>query len=182
MEVSEILNYLVVNQGLKVEDLQSNDGFIDTVIHASKVALCCSQEEKRKALRNAITNAALPNAPEQSFQQLFLCWIEDFTVWHIRLLILFDDPVAWAQTRKRQFSEFWIGGSASILEEAYPDLKNNRAFYDNIWRDLFIKGLVSGDTLHISIPGNQLLRRRTTDFGRQFLHFIGSPLDNPCAQ
>jgi len=70
-EVGKALQDLEENKGVKLEELQSNDVFIDTLLQASQIAIRNSQQEKRRALRNAILNAALPNPPEQSLQQIF---------------------------------------------------------------------------------------------------------------
>jgi hypothetical protein len=51
-------------------------------MHASQAALRNSQKEKLTALRNAVLNAALPNPPEESIQQMFVNFIDSLTVWH----------------------------------------------------------------------------------------------------
>ena len=94
-QVGEALRDLEQERGIRLEDLQANDVFIDTVLQATQIAFRSSQEEKRGALRNAIYNAALSNPPEQSLQQIFLDLIDSFTVWHLRILKLFDNPPQW---------------------------------------------------------------------------------------
>jgi hypothetical protein len=91
-EVGNALQKLEAERGVQLEDLQTDETFIDTVMQASQAAMRNSQDEKRRALRNAVMNAALPNAPEQSLQELFVAFIDLFTVWHLRVLKLFQDP------------------------------------------------------------------------------------------
>ena len=94
-KVGEALLELMENRGLNFEELQSNEDFMDTVLYASLIAFRTSQSEKRKALRNAVLNAALPNPPVHSLQQMFLNFIDVFTEWHLRILKLFQAPKEW---------------------------------------------------------------------------------------
>jgi hypothetical protein len=173
-QVGQALRDLEEKQGVDLEDLQSNDVFIDTVMQASQIALRNSQDEKRSALCNAIYNAALPNPPEQSLQQMFLSFVDSFTVWHIRMLNLFNDPQQWAAEHNHQFPETVVAGSLSnsILESAFPELQGKRAFYDQIWQDLHQKGLVNTDGLHTMMSGQGLRAKRTSDLGTRFLRFV----------
>ena len=78
-------------------------------MQASQAAIRNHQSEKREALRNAVLNAALPNAPEESIQQLFINQVDTFTVWHIRLLDLFKEPPAWFEETGKIVSTSIIG-------------------------------------------------------------------------
>ncbi len=66
------LRELEENPDIRLEDLQSNEQFISTVMQVSQIVLRTHQAEKRTALRNAVLNAALPQAPEDALQQVFL--------------------------------------------------------------------------------------------------------------
>lgn len=172
-EVAQTLQELERNRGIRLEDLQANEVFIDTVLHASQVVLRTSQEEKRRALRNAVLNAALPHAPEQSLQQMFLNFVDTFTVWHLRLLKLFHNPKAWFAANKKPFPDLYMGGLNHVLTSAYPGLE--RGFYDQVWRDLYLSGLVSTDGLHTMMTAQGLEAQRASDLGSQFLRFIEEP-------
>lgn len=176
-QVGEALRELEANRDVDLEDLQTNDVFVDTALHASQLAFQNSQNEKREALRNAIYNAALPNPPEQSLQQIFLSLIDSFTVWHLRILKLFDNPEKWARENDHQFSKTVISGSLArkILTSAFPELRGKRAFYDLVWQDLYQKGLVNTDGLHTMMSGQGLSAKRTSDLGTQFLEFVEKP-------
>ena len=110
---------------MRLEDLQSKDVFIDTVMHASLAALRNSQQEKIEALRNAVLNAALPNPPEESLQQIFLSLIDTFTVWHLRILHLFDNPSRWFSENGRQIPQPSPGSLSAVLIAAFPELHGN---------------------------------------------------------
>jgi len=173
-EVGKALRHLEENQGVKLEELQSDDVFIDTVLQASQIASRNSQEEKRRALRNAVLNAALPNPPEQSLQQMFLNFVDTFTVWHLRLLKLFSDPQQWAAEHNHEFPDL-MGGLSSILESAFPELHGKRAFYDQVWRNLYQRGLVNTESLHTTMTGRGLMSKRASELGTQFLRFVEEP-------
>ncbi len=174
-EVGEALRDLEENRGVNLEELQSNEEFIDTVLQASQVALRNSQEEKRTALRNAILNAALPNPPEQALQQMFLSFVDGFTVWHLRLLKLFDNPPQWAREHNHVFPVMNKGSLARVLVSAFPELDGKRAFYDQVWEDLYQRGLVSTTSLYTTMSKQGVRSKRTTELGTQFLRFIEEP-------
>ena len=174
-KVSEAITELQEKQGVKLEDLQGNEVFIDTMIQATHVAYRNSQDEKREALKNAVINSGLPHPLEQSLQQMFLNWLDVFTVWHLRLIQLYQNPEKWEKENNRQFERLYAGAADHVLESAYPELKNRRDFYDQIWKDLFQKGLVNNDSLHGMMTGRGIFEKRTTDLGDKFLGFIVAP-------
>jgi len=77
-------------EGFKMENLCDNEAFVSALVHASRVAIRNHQEEKLEALRNAVLNAALPNAPEESSELMFLDFVDSFTPWHIKVLARLD--------------------------------------------------------------------------------------------
>lgn len=175
-QVGQVLQDLQEHREVDLKDLQSDDAFIDTLLQASQVAVRNSQEEKRQALRNAILNAALPNPPEHALQQMFLVFIDILTVWHLQLLKLFQNPVRWAEVNEHQFPNLHSGGGLNnILESAFPELRNRRSFYDQLWNDLHQRGLVRAGGLHTTITSSGLMAEQTTELGNQFLNFIEEP-------
>lgn len=178
-EVGQALKDLQEKQAIELEVLQSNEIFIDTVLQASQIAMRNSQEEKRKALCNAVINSALPNSPEQSLQQIFLSYIDVFTVWHLRLLNLFQNPPEWAQLNNHQFPSNRMTSSLSvILTSAFPELGENRPMYDQIWNELYSRGLVNTEGLHTMMTPQGALESRVTELGMKFLLFIGEPISS----
>jgi len=174
-EIGQALQRLEREKGIDLKALGDNPAFIDTVLQATQVALRDSQEEKRRALRNAILNAALPAAPDQSLQQMFLNYIDTFTVWYLRLLKLFNDPRGWAQANNHRFPDLYSGELSTILESAYPELRGKRDLYDQVWKDLYLRGLVNTEGLYGIMTGGGLMQSRTTESGKCFLAFIEEP-------
>ena len=172
-EIGQAVQNLERNKGIAIEDLKSNDVFIDTLLQASQIALRTSQQDKLIALKNAVINSALPQPLEQTLQQMFLDWIDTFTVWHIRVLSLFHNPQKWATDNNKPLPKnISIGGLDTILGHAFPELAQDRALYDQISKDLYQKGLLNTDGLHTMMSWNGMLARRTTDLGEKFLAFI----------
>lgn len=175
-DVGEALQRLERDRGINLEELKTNDGFIDVVMQASQVALRNSQQEKREALRNAVLNSALPSPPEHSLQQMFIGSVDSLTIWHLRLLKLFNEPRRWFNKNNRTWPDnLSIGGLSHVVEQAFPELRGQRDLYDQIWRDLYSRGFVNTEGLHVTMTGSGLAAQRTTTLGSSFIKFIEEP-------
>ncbi len=162
-------------QARTLEDLQADQAFVDTVLHATQVALRNANEEKRAALRNAIANAGLPAAPDESQRLMFLHYIDSFTHWHLRLLGLFNDPPKWFEAHGKPWLNLVMGGRWHVLEAAYPEARGDEPFFNQVWRDLHISGLVTTDSLSGSMSANGLRQSATTVAGQRSVTFISDP-------
>lgn len=175
-QVGEALDRLASNTGVRLEDLQSDPKFVDTVLHASQVALRNANAEKRTALRNAILNSGLPSAPDEAQRQMFLNMVDAFTPWHLRILALFDNPMTWFKRAGRQPPSFSFSSSLQqLLEIAFPELRDQRDFYDQVWKDLNDRGVVNTPGLRTMMSATGAFEERTTPFGRAFMAFISEP-------
>lgn len=174
-DVGEALQRLEAHGKVRLDGLSTNDDFVDTAVRATMTALRTSQEEKRAALRNAVLNAALPTAPDQAVQEMFVRWVEELTVWHLRILKLFQDPRAWAERKDIQYSGSMSTSLAQILETGLPQLRGRREFYDQVWNELHQRGLVNTSKLQGMMTAEGALERRTTEIGDAFLRFISEP-------
>ncbi|GAB4372782.1 MAG: hypothetical protein Kow0042_16260 [Calditrichia bacterium] len=162
-EVGEKLRELE-ESGLNIEKLQENEEFISAFMHASQIALRTHQNEKLQALRNAILNVAKGQAPEEALQNVFLNLIDSFTELHLRILKLFQNP--------EPPPNLSMGSLSNVLEHNIPELRGRRELYDQIWKDLYSRGLVNTDGLHVTMTGHGLGQKRTTGIGDKFLQFI----------
>jgi len=177
-EIAEGLRDLAARGDLDIESLSQNPLFLTTVLQASQAALRNHQEEKLVALRNAVLNAAMPNPLDESINMIFLNFIDTCTVWHLKILDLFDDPARWAERHQRKFPVFSMGGLENILENLFPELSEKEPFYNLIWRDLVSKGLLEGD-LHVTMSDHGLRQPRSTEMGKMFLRFVADPRRPP---
>lgn len=162
-KVGARLNTLA-EEGVDIESLQNNEQFVSAVMYASQAALKTHQEAKLTALRNAVINVALGQAPEEAKQYLFLDFVDSLTELHLQILALFQSPVP----RPGQS----MGGLNSVLEYNMPGLVGQRELYDQLWKDLYSRGLINTDSLHGTMSGSGLSQKRTTGLGDEFLRFI----------
>lgn len=176
-EIGEALRTLEEKMGVVLESLQEKDQFIDVAVEATQIAIRTSTKEKREALKNAILNSALPNPPEESLQKMFLSFIDTLTVWHLKLLDLFNDPPAYIRRQNLRFGNISMGAMSHLVENAFPELRERRDLYDLIWKDLYSRGLVNTDGLHTMMTGSGILAKRTTEIGKLFLDYIKNPIN-----
>lgn len=161
--------------GFSITELKDNEVFITTVSYASQIAIRNHQAEKLKALKNAVLNSTLPNAPEDDLQLIFLNYIDTATEWHLRILKFLDDPQNWFGENDKQAPNISSGSIARVLEEAFEELRGNRKFYDLIVEDLNVKQLLGTNSLHGLVTGSGIMQPRTTEIGTEFLDFISNP-------
>lgn len=155
------------SEGLKLEDLQQNEQFVTAVMHATQAAMRTHVASKREALRNAILNVATGQAPEETVQHLLLEFVDTLTEMHLRIVNVFHAP--------SPPPGISIGGLSNVLEHNIPDLRNRREIYDQLWKDLYVRGLVNTEQLHTTISGSGLAQRKTTALGEALLKFISEP-------
>lgn len=159
------------------EDLAENEVFITTMMHASQVALRNHHADKLDALRNAVLNAALPDPPDESIQHMFIQLVDEFTVWHIRILRFLQDPRSWLQQRDMHAPEHATVSFSTeqVLLIAFPELKGQREFYVLVDTTLGRKGLTKVGGMDTAISKREALIKQTTEFGDRFLAFILKP-------
>ncbi|QZK91112.1 hypothetical protein K5V07_11665 [Flavobacterium sp. CHNK8] len=178
IEVGEKLKQLEQKEELDLIKLANNDVFIDVVLQTTQLALRTSEKEKIQYFKNVILNSAVEENPNITEVQIFLNFISTFTVWHIKILKLFDNPENWFKKNGKSLPNYMADGLSNVLEEAYPELKGKRELYDLIWDDLSRAGLHKTSGLHTTMTGSGLMVPRTTTFGKEFLEFITeSPID-----
>ena len=155
-EVAQRLKDLEAKTGVPLEELAKNDVFVDTVLHATHIALRTSQQEKLQALRNAVANAATSSANAVT-QHMFLEWIDRFSDWHLLAL-----------RTLRDHSKGRLGGTLpAVLSAALRQIGTDQALYNQVWADLHSAGLVK--------TKGQGRVWGLTDLGTRFLRFIESP-------
>jgi hypothetical protein len=160
---------------VKIEELGERQDLLDDLLHASQIAVRTSIVAKLDALRNAVINAALPGAPEAILRHMFIENVDRFHEWHLRLLTLFEDPVAYAKTRGVEFPSVLKWNFEKVVLTVFPELADQRLMYDVVWGDLHRAGLVLDPTLRsMSIEG-EVPMPSLAPLGREFLAFIREP-------
>jgi hypothetical protein len=148
-------------QGLKIDDLQSNEQFISAVMQASQIAVRTHQEEKIDALRNAVCNIAAGWSPGETELHLFLGLVDTMTPAHLRMLKAVHDQATDFKNLRLMMS----------LPAHVAKKRGSPTLDDVLWKQLEASGLVenlkdeAGKTTRI--PST-----RVTPIGRRFLRFI----------
>jgi len=164
-EIGKGLATLEERMGVVLESLQANDGFIDTAIEATRIAIKTINREKRETLKSAILNSALPNPPEETLQHLFLSLIDTLSVWHLRVLELCKVQVTYSETPERD-----LAGWMDQLGSEFSELRE-KGFFMYVWNDLSSKSLITTEKSHGCVT------HRTTEIGNLFLDFIKNPIE-----
>lgn len=160
---------------LKLENLIMDESFISTLIYASQVALRTHQKEKHEALKNAIVNAAIKNSPDDDVQLIFLNLVDAFTSWHLKILVLLDDPIKYGQEKDITWPNWSSTGLKSLIHVAFPLLEERLDFTTHIVKDLYSHGLIDTDSIGTTMSRHGVLSSRTSPMGKQFLTYIRSP-------
>lgn len=151
-------------KGLDLSKLQGNEQFVTAVMQASSAAIRTHQQAKLNALKNAIIHIAIGEAPEETFQHILLGFIDEFSEMHFRVLAFSHAPLAPAGLT--------MGSLASVLEDNIPTLRGQNTLYNQIWKDLYGRGLVSTEGLNTTMSGNGLSQSRTSPIGITLLNLI----------
>jgi hypothetical protein len=167
------LKQLEDEEKIKIDELNKDDQFIDTAVQATSLAIKTGDKEKVKIFQNIIINAALGETPDQTLCHIFLNLIDVFTIWHIKILILFNNPTQWFNDHDMPAPTNIIGGAlTNVVYAAYPELNGQRELVDLIWADLGRAKLHNTSELGVMMTGNALFANRTTPLGQQFINFI----------
>jgi len=162
--------------GLKKDQLSTNELFITTAQHAVRIAGISHQEEKRAALRNVVLNSALPNAPDEDLQAMFLNLVDGFTPKHLNILNFFGNPYAIVDQTAYPPNKGVV--PTKLLEDSIQAVKDYADFYEQILNDLATRGLINRNALNRTIPLGDIPKVCLTTLGRQFLEFIQSPISS----
>jgi len=176
VQVSEAINDLLDGGAISANDLQQNDVFLTTVASASQIALRNHQQEKIEFLKAAVINSAMNPALDESMQQFLLDLIDSLTVYHTKVLMLFDDPVAYCEKRNIATAHFATNQNYTrhtILALVFPELAKDSFFCNQIWNDLTQKGLLRADrTLNNIAQGESILFGCSSPLGSKYIDYI----------
>jgi hypothetical protein len=156
------------------EQLTSNDAFMDALTAASQIADRTSRVEKLEALRNAVVNSAMPDAPDADTQQLLFDMIDRFTPTHVRMLKLLSDPPGWFSRYGISRPNISAGPKTAIIEAGMPELAGRRDLIDRYAGALTGTGLIN-QALTGMMTESGLWAIATTPLGIEFLAFVADP-------
>jgi hypothetical protein len=162
-----------------LEKLAQDPEFISVLVKAGQSAY---ELEKHEMLRNGVLNTALEETPDKTRQKLFIRWMSDLTVWHIKVMYVFQDQehlsnfVAGTFHLSEDYSGRRFDELAGAIEAKFPELEGKYHLYRHLIRDLHQMDLISNNH-----PTKDMFSRKSslpelTPLGKEFLKFIESPL------
>lgn len=174
-EVTAAINdHVLEPQGLDWASLESNEGFLDAVAHATRSAAQTHDAEKREALRNAVTNAALQVDVRADETSILLDLLDSLTATHLRILRLFADPKAWYAESGTPEPNLLMGGRSTVVEDAYPELAANKPLLQKVVKDLATHGLADIN-LGTTMTGAGILQPAINPLGERLLALAAEP-------
>jgi len=177
------------NNQINIQELATNDEFIDVVFQAYELSIRNSQKEKLKALRNAILNTALGKIDvKRDEKMMFLSIINDLTPTHLRVLN------SWYNSDEA-VNNIVNDAQKNVRQPRLPDdfayfLKLDIKFYHILLKQLDAWNLLqhTDNAAYFGTPHNEAVAKgivnnicsaieeRRTSFGRRFLRFISEPV------
>ncbi len=157
------------------ETLREDEHFIDVLLHASQIALRNHQAEKLVALQNAVCNTALKIDIEEVHQTLFLRYVDELTVLHLKLLHLLNNPREWEEKNGQKFPSR-MSGIRQMIYDAIPELTGRNDLSKLLVKDLQSRGIIEDFSLGITtIPREVIMSAHGTDMGNRFIRYISEP-------
>jgi hypothetical protein len=170
-EVKEVFISLT-NAKVDLNNIKENPTFIDVFSNATAFAVRTHEKDKIEAFKNALYNTALHPQDYDLTGILYLNLLSSFTVWHIRVLNLFEDPSLWFDVNKRSPPNLVMGSLRSVINAAFSGIEVSEGYWDLIWNDLKNAGLHRSTELGTSMSGTGLMQKRLSQLGTEFLEFI----------
>ena len=151
------------------ESLSEDHTFITVLLQASQAAMKTHQEEKLEALRNAVINCAIHNAPIEDVQRRFIRFVDTFTSWHLQILTVICDRESWSASSGGVLPPPRPSERVSeLLEKAWPELQGQRSVYEQWVRDLVNSGLAEIYETYATPWGKEMGAPTCTPLGRKF--------------
>lgn len=157
-----------------IEELSNNEVFVSVVLNATQAALRTHQTEKLEALRAAVMNSALPMAPDEHTQLMFVRFIDELMPLHLRILSYGRDPAGWLARNNIEKPNIYMGPRSAVLEVALPELQGRSDVYSRAMNDPDTRGMI-GVPVSGMVSQQSLHDKLTSPLGDRFLDFITAP-------
>ena len=155
------------------EELSENQELVDVILEVHSAAIRTSQEYKKAALYNALSNTPGSTLSEDK-KMMFLRIIKNLTPSHLKLLKFFVDPNKAYKEKFGKEISLYMGGLATVIEEVFENEFDDKELLKLIIVDLNQNQLINGDysLLNSTTTNNGLKSKRTTNLGDEFIEFI----------
>ncbi|HDR7596396.1 TPA: hypothetical protein QCX59_005702, partial [Bacillus mycoides] len=150
-----------------ISELANNEGFLTVDMHAYLIALKTHQKEKRIVLMNSISNTPALGI-EENEKLMFLNYIDQFNKWYLKILSFLKSPESPESYFTVESSpKLSMGGKATILVSAFPELVGRIDFFEQIVKELKNRNLIIYDTTHKGMSETELWQLGTTEIGKR---------------
>ncbi|SHE89341.1 hypothetical protein [Clostridium fallax] len=155
-----------------IESLQNNDQFISILFKATQVAMRNHQHEKLNSLHNACINTATNISIDENEQIMFLNYIDELTIWHLRILDYFNNPIKKLKEKNISENSYSMGSPMQPLLDYFPELIEKKYLVDIMIEELYRKKLFELNHLKLTMTANGMVAPRLTKFGDDFIRYI----------
>jgi len=179
-EFAAVVNRLIEQvEGLTIEALAGSADFYDLAVRAARSASASSAEGKHRALQNALYNSGVGASIEADMQAVFLRYVDELTVSHLRLLRFFANPGAMVSVEdQRRLNSSMVSSVQAGVEAAFPEWHGQAgALMQTFASDLTTRALLPQIPFNSMTTGSGGLQPRITPLGVQFLDYLSGPFD-----
>ena len=158
-----------------IRTLANNDLLITVILNATAAAMRTHEEEKLRALRNAVVNSALALGPDEHTEMMFVRFVDEFTALHLQLLAYLRVPGTWFTAHDLARPDPSVAPRSLLLEAAFPELHGRADLYKQLLAELDARGLCQASVLSGMVSAQRQWDPATTPLGNAFLDFISRP-------
>lgn len=153
-----------------LENIGTNENFTSAMFQTTELAIKTAENKKRIYLANAVINS-LTCPFEESIIMIFFDMIGKYSLWHIKILDYFQNPLKFEIAQKSK-STYMMGGPKTVLYDVYPELRDKDEYVNRIVKELYADGLMNTGGLDVIMTGDGMVASRVTDMGNEFIKFI----------
>ncbi len=146
-----------------------------TAFHAAQAAARTHQQEKLDALLNATLNSALPGAPDDDLQHIFVTLVDELTPMHLRLLAVRLHPEQFDADVEdyRGLQGYRAEKPDWVWNLFLSQVSSRRDLIDLCFKDLVTRGLLGYEPQEARLQ--RVVVPSPTAFAWEFLDFITEP-------
>lgn len=168
---------------LDTKALAEDEEFMTTMLNAARIVSYTHREEKHEMLRNALLNSTLPEAPVDDERAVFLNLIEEFSVADVLILKVLLHPAIYDLFGFSLDDGNWRNNSGAFelfefVQKETPDNDLKFDFFVQALSKFHARSLISNTHSEGGVISRMSHHPELTSFGRRFLQFIESPLDD----
>lgn len=148
-----------------LEDIGKNEVFATMLIKTTELAMKTAKEEKLEYLANALVYSVNHSIDEDKLI-IFMSYVEKYSVAHIKILNFFNNPEKFDSVN---VNSYVMGSPSQPLSRVYPEISPLK---DKCINDLYNDGLMTTQSINVTMTAQGMIAKRTTELGDEFLKFL----------